>query len=298
MLIALLNNSQRYRGREGILNDMAVAVTYQLRMHVAPSWKVLPWRCVYYSDERNVPIGAYRLWVLDSSGAAGLLGYHGQDPGGNAYGRVFVDPIISRGGTDLLGPRSVSIVVSHEACEMMMNPEINSWRQLRDGRMTVEELCDAVQGDYYNINVGGKQVSVSNFLLPSWFDYAPGSASKFDYMGKLGGPFSLSRGGYMMVMSNGQIRNVFGSQEAEAEFYSDESKLHEAARGSRVREMNLGSEESAQELEIDLTPMVGAVVERVETLDVVVPEKVEVKRVGVTDRVMSSIKRMLQLGKV
>lgn len=233
MEIALLNNSVRYRNNSGILRRIAQAVNQQLSQHVAPLWGMRSWGCVFYDDVRKAPRDSFRLWVLDDADQAGVLGYHGQDPEGYPYGRVFVNPIINRGGTDMVGARSVSVVVSHEACEVMVDPEINCWRQMSNGRLTCQEICDAVQGDFYNISTGDGPVAVSNFLLPPWFDYAPVVGSRYDYLGKLKSPFTMSRGGWMLVMNGGILGRRFGSLEAEQEFLQDESKRHEAARGIR-----------------------------------------------------------------
>lgn len=240
MLIALINNSVRYRNNLGILRRIAEAVDKQLSVQVALSWGVGVWNCQLFEDVSKVPVGAYRLVIFDSSDQANALGYHGQDSLGNAYGRVFVNPIILNGGTDTVGNLSVSVTVSHEACEIMLNPEINCWRQDRSGILYSQELCDAVQGDSYNIMTSGGMVSVSNFLLPSWFDYAPMSGSKFDFMGKLSKPFSIGRGGYVIMMRDGRISNKFGSIYDGYKFAYDDSKFHIASRGMRVRSMNGG----------------------------------------------------------
>lgn len=238
MLIALLNNSVRYKTKPNILRQIAEAVDKQLSTQVAAGWGVSPWNCQFIEDISKVPVGAYRLVIFDSADQANALGYHGQDALGNPYGRVFVNPIISNGGTDILGSLSVSAVVSHEACEIMLNPEINCWRQDKSGILYCQELCDAVQGDTYNINISNGSVAVSNFLLPAWFDYAPVTGSKFDFMGRLSRPFSLSRGGYVIMMSNGKITNKFGSVYAANKFSQDSSKFHDAARSMRVRSLN------------------------------------------------------------
>jgi len=131
----------------------------------------------------------------------------------------------------------VSATISHEACEIMGNPEINSWRQMISGTLTAQELCDAVENDVYNISINGKQVSVSNFLLPAWFDYSPEAGSKFDYLGKLKAPFTMTSGGYLILMTKGKVSNVFGSTAAASNFSHNTSKFHVAARGTRIREL-------------------------------------------------------------
>jgi hypothetical protein len=233
MLIALLNKSTRYAGNGNLLTQIAAAVNQQLVKHVAPGWGMTAWNCIYFKSEKDVPVGSYRLWILDDADQADALGYHDQDADGVPYGRVFVNPIIKSGGTDFSGPNSVSVTISHEACEMMVDPEVNMWRQMSDGRLTCQEVCDAVQGDAYGIDISGKKIFVSNFLLPAWFDYAPVKGAKFDYMKKLKKNFSMSKFGYMILLVDGNIDFIFGSKAAEAEYSGSSSKKHVAARSAK-----------------------------------------------------------------
>jgi hypothetical protein len=232
MIIALLNKSSRYAANGDLLTTMAAAVSQQLGV-VASLWGMQAWSCIYFADEKSVPAGAYKLWVLNDADQADALGYHDQDPSGTPYGRVFVNPIIKSGGTDFTGPNSVSATISHEACEILGDPEVNVWRQLPDGRLTCQELCDAVEGDAYPILINGKNIFVSNFLLPPWFDYSPKAGSKFDYMSKLKAPFKMTKGGYMIMMSGGRVSYLYGSKQAEVTHTNNSSKHHTAARGMR-----------------------------------------------------------------
>jgi len=233
MLIALLNKSSRYSKNGKLLTQMASAVNQQLIKHVSPVWNINGWSCVYFNNEADVPTGAYKLWILDDSDQADALGYHDQDIDGVPYGRVFVNPIISSGGTDFSSANSVSVTISHEACEMMCDPEVNCWRHMSDGTLTCQEICDAVEGDAYPILISGKKVYVSNFLFPAWFDYAPQKESKFDYMKKLKSNFSMTKNGYMIIIRDGQIDYLFASKDTEKKYFSSKSKQHIAARGMK-----------------------------------------------------------------
>lgn len=230
MLIAILNKSTRYTNNANVLNQIAAAVNTQLVQHVCPAWSITPWQCVFYPNETMVPAGAYRLWILDDTDQAQALGYHDQDPNGVPYGRVFVKPIIQSGGTDFNGANSVSVTISHEVCEIVGDPEVNAWRQMNNGKLTCQELCDAVEGDAYPVAVNGTNIFVSNFLLPAWFDMIPVKGSKFDYLGKLKAPFTMTKGGYMIIMTGGKVSNVFGSKLAEKKFLKNAGKKHPAAR--------------------------------------------------------------------
>ena len=230
MIIAILNKSKRYVNNPNLLTQIASAVNIQLLQHVAPAWGINPWQCVFYPNENMVPPSAYRLWILDDADQANALGYHDQDPNGVPYGRVFVNPIISNKGTDCSTNNSVSVTISHEVCEIVGDPEVNAWRQMNNGKLTCQELCDAVEGDAYPINVNGTNIFVSNFLLPAWFDMVPVKESKFDYLGKLKAPFTMTKGGYMIIMAGGRVTNIFGSKLAEKKFLKNAGKKHPAAR--------------------------------------------------------------------
>ena len=232
MIIAVLNQASRYAGKTNIVSNMVAAVNTQLQKHVCPAWGLNPWQCIYYASPNLVPKDAYRIWLLNDADQAGALGYHDQDPSGVPYGRVFVNTTIDYGGTDFTGSNSVSVVLSHEACEIVGDPEINCWRQQDTPNLSFvcQELCDPVQEQSYVIPVNKQNIHVSNFVLPPWFDYAPVKGAKFDYLGKLKKPFTMSPGGYMIVMEDGMFKNVFGTKNNQGNFVKNASKQHPAAR--------------------------------------------------------------------
>jgi len=123
---------------------------------------------------------------------------------------------------DAQNPQNVSVssVLSHEILEMVGDPYANFWC---DGPVTPQgnhyalELCDPVQQDSYAINISTDAtkpswVSVSNFILPTWFDPAGKNPDDFpfDYLHKLTAPFSMSKGGYLIVLQAGQSSQIFG----------------------------------------------------------------------------------------
>lgn len=209
MHIALVNHSAHFAKKLSTVRLIAHAINRQLSKHVAPAWAMNAWTCVYHSDEAVVPANTYKLFLFDNADQAGALGYHDQDPNGIPYGRVFVETVLRNSGTEIDGPSSVSVTASHEAVEIFGDPQVGSWDQMPDGRLTAHELCDAVEDDSYSINVTGTNVSVSNFLLPEWFDTNP-EIAHFDYMSKLTKPFTMTPGGYLIVMKGGTVSQVFG----------------------------------------------------------------------------------------
>jgi hypothetical protein len=169
--------------------------------------------------------------LLDDADEADALGYHDQTPDGRPYGRVFVNPVLNSKGTVLTGANSVSATLSHEVLEMWWDPQVNSWFQAPDGKLWAGELCDAVEGDSYDILVSGNKVAVSNFVLQPFFDCEPEKGASFDYLGVLKKPFSIAPGGYaIIVKSMGKISYVFGKKFPK---HKMASKKHVAARSFR-----------------------------------------------------------------
>jgi len=210
MLIALLNQSSYLVDKLDKVSLIAQAVSKQLRLHAAPAWAALPWTCALYQDPNLVPRSAYRLWLLDDADTAGALGYHDQDPHGFPYGKVFVNPILDSGGDLMSTANSISVTVSHESLEMFGDPEVNLWAQMPDGNLIALELGDPVEGDAYPIGINGMPVMVSNFVFPEYFDQNPEN-TRFDYMKRLSAPYTMTAGGYQIILQGGQVSNVFGA---------------------------------------------------------------------------------------
>lgn len=219
-----------------LLNDrdfqlMVEACKIQLEQHAAPMWLRGSWNIVVNQPES---VG-YPIVIVDDPDQAGALGYHTQSPGGKVWGRVFVKPVINAKGTMLSGAMSVSAVLSHEVLEAYCDPNVNLWADSLKGSMVAYEVCDPVQGDTYEVTTkSGAKVSVSNFVLPAWFDPQSDPNAKFDWLAALSKPFTMSKGGYMVTMNSktGQVKNVFGSVEAET-MKNVRQVAHPAARTAR-----------------------------------------------------------------
>jgi hypothetical protein len=219
MEIALLNASSYYQNKMMDLSRIARAVSRQLRYHASPAWGAHPWICTLYTDASYVPSTAYRLWVLDSSDQADALGYHDQDPDGFPYGRVFVEPSIASG-------IEVSTVVSHEAVEIFGDAEVNLWAQMPDGNLIAYELCDPVEADSYPTTIDKYVVWLSNFVYPEYFDAVP-ETDRFDHLRKLMAPFTMTSGGYQILMQGVEISTLFGRTYNKARW---DAKKHPASR--------------------------------------------------------------------
>lgn len=213
MFVAVQNHSTRFSDADLALAVRAVA--HQVQYDVAPAWGAKNISVVHLPANAAVPAGAYALGVYDSADQADALGYHSEEADGTVYGKVFVAPVLDNGGTALTGPLSVSAVLSHEVLETFVDPHVQLWAYDGAGAMWAYESCDAVEGDAYTVKVGGKKVSVSNFLYPSYFDGQAPAGTKLDFLGQLTKPFEIAKAGYAVKLTLGagaKVEQVFGEE--------------------------------------------------------------------------------------
>ncbi len=180
---------------------MTQAVQAQMRQHVAPAWGTNPATVNYYTALNKVPAGYWKVVVYNDSDQEGALGYHDEDGGGNVFGRVFVRDTLNAGGDLLYSNLSVCSVLSHEILEIFGDPYVNKWAN-DDFGIVAYEFCDPVESDSYHIAIPGQRQSptVSNFVTPQYFDNAAPFGAQFDFLRRLGSPFSVDNGGYMIFV--------------------------------------------------------------------------------------------------
>lgn len=231
MQIAVINQSTLVSNDQ--LDIMCKAIQIQLDQHVFPAWNMKSGSIAFYADAGQVPSDAWIITMLDNSTQAGALGYHSED-NDKIDGFIFAGPVLGSGGTILYQPTNpnsvtVSSVLSHEVCEMVGDLYANFWVDgtpvvASDGQTYTQyalELCDPVEGDSYAIDVNGTKVSVSNFVFPSWFNPQENrNGIQFDYLRTLAKPFTMTRGGYMILRQSGNVQQVFGEK------VSPEAQLH------------------------------------------------------------------------
>jgi hypothetical protein len=201
MLIGIINKSTIVSDDD--CKKLVSAIDYQMHNHVSPGWGKLPCKVYFVSKSSFVP-GSSNIVLVDNIDDPNAEGYHTENIDGKFVGNVGIRAIP---GNVLTGPDSVSSVVSHEVIELYLDPAINLWADANDGYSYPYEGCDAVQESFYVVN----GVSVSNFVLPNWFDnYA---TSHFDKMGKLSAPFTLASGGYTVRRKQGTGETqIFGKR--------------------------------------------------------------------------------------
>jgi hypothetical protein len=239
MLIAIINDSTLINNTDMV--KMTGAVGKQNAWHTAPAWNQKPATISFYADKTKVPAHAWVVSMLDNSTQAGALGYHSEDNDViDAF--IFAKPVLDNGGVVLHDPKnnqnlSVASVLSHEVCEMFGDPFANFWADgptIAQGSEYALELCDAVEGDSYDITLTtGELVSVSNFILPQWFNQeATSKDAPFDYLKKLSRPFSMTPGGYLIVAQGGTVSQVFGER---MPMWKQEQKKNAFSRNQKKR---------------------------------------------------------------
>lgn len=237
-LIGIINLSSNVSNDD--VKKMVIAVQEQLKHDVAPAWGKDYWFVMFYSDPKTISPRAYPIVICDNDTTPGALGWHAER-GGKPYGKIMTDPVLQSGGValyDKKNPQNVTVasVLSHEVIETFCDPDINLWvdgPRIYQGSCYAMEACDPVENNSYVVKAGTVSVSVSNFVLPSYFDNQ-GTHEKFDFLGVLTAPFTLAPGGYMVVReAPGTEQQVF-AQTKPAQWRLD-MKAHKLSSRSKLR---------------------------------------------------------------
>jgi hypothetical protein len=156
----------------------------------------------------------WQFVYFDDADEAGALGYHDLTRDGQPVSKIFVK-------TTLADNQLVSITAAHELFEMVIDPIANLWAEVSDGTEYAYEVCDAVEEDTFLVD----GIKMSNFLHPSWFEpFKHPSGTKFDHLGLLTKPFSMTKGGYVILKKKGKVSEVFASKAKERRF-AQENRL-------------------------------------------------------------------------
>lgn len=210
MKIAFVNKSTLVTDAQAA--GIAQACINQINYHTAPAWGQTGVDGGFFA-EKDVPAGYDKIVFFDNADQAGALGYHTEDPDGSVYGKIFAHDTMSHGAQVMGGPGSVCSVASHEALELWQDRNVNKWAVGPDGVLYAWEVGDPVENDSYELyrTYAGSKVTVSNFALPAWFDDTPAPGSRFDYMGRLTAPFTMTPGGYVVYATVGTPQQKFGA---------------------------------------------------------------------------------------
>lgn len=150
----------------------------------------------------------WQFVYFDDADTAGALGYHDLTHNGQPISKIFVK-------TTLEVNELVSVTAAHELFEMVIDPLANLWAEAPDGTEYAYEMSDPVEEDTFLVD----GVQMSNFVHPSWFEpfkHPPGT--KYDHLGLLKKPFSMTKGGYVIVKKKGKVTQEYGSKAKEKRF--------------------------------------------------------------------------------
>jgi hypothetical protein len=175
---------------------------YPVKLYNTTTPKASDWRFIYF----------------DTADTAGALGYHDLTDEGQPLTKVFVKTTLAAG-------ELVSVTAAHELFEMVIDPIANLWAEAADGTEYAYEMSDPVEEDTFLVD----GVPISNFVHPSWFEpfkHPPGT--KFDHLGKLTKPFSMTKGGYVITKKKGKVSEQFASKAKAERFAKEKRRGHRA----------------------------------------------------------------------
>jgi hypothetical protein len=222
------------------VNTMCLAIQKQLDLNVLPAWNLKSGSVKFVANERAIPGYSWVVYIIDTDAQVqGALGYH-EELSDKIDGYIMCQPILSNGGSVLAfdpsnpGQYTVSATLSHEVIEMCGNRGTNIFCDNGDTSWC-NELCDPCEQIGFGVMVGSTNVSVSDFVFPSFFNpYGVASTnSPFNYLNTLTSPFSILSGGYAIQRTGGPgtETQVFG--EAMPQWRRDVKK-NDLSRFSRI----------------------------------------------------------------
>jgi hypothetical protein len=189
-----------------VINASAAILDDEVRRYVAAIQTFMPefnaaWGypevdVAFAPHGQAIPDGFGHIQVIaDSAEQVSYLGYHEVAPSGFPIGFTFVEVARMHGS-------EVSAVLTHELWEARSNPLIERVVLGPDGRQWFYENADAVQADKWGFRVNG--VLLSNFVLPSYFDFTAPAGPAYDYQGLLRAPIpAMLPGGYLAFQEPG-----------------------------------------------------------------------------------------------
>jgi len=101
---------------------------------------------------------------------------------------------------------SIPQCLAHEVFELLVDPYCNTWWQSANGTLFAGEVCDPVQNNSVIVN----GMIFSDWILPKWTD-AQATKGPFNHLNTLSKPFTMSKAGYTIQMSQGRVTNVFSA---------------------------------------------------------------------------------------
>jgi hypothetical protein len=212
--VALLSGTSRVSFPE--LARVSAAIQRQVTRDFGPIWEVDA-TVDAFASAGDVPPGYWPVTVLDSIPVVNASGYH-LDERGQPFAKILWSP-------------TWSLAASHEILEMLADPfgsQTVSGPSVKSPNERVSylvEVCDPCESSdcAYTINTGlaGKEVVVSDFYTPDYFDPVPIIGKRYSFGGNIGGPRQVLNGGYLSWQTtDGHIWQLFGP--AEMGYFKDQ----------------------------------------------------------------------------
>lgn len=212
-----------------VLAFIAAAINLQMERDVAPVWGGDVWTCVALDSLAGVRANQTRkvLTFKKALRVSGALGFHTESSGVD-YAEA-LPPAVRPPDQPIDGTTA-----SHEVIETFGDPSCNAYVRGPSGRRLARELADPVEADDYTISVRigpeTRQVIVSNFVLPAWFD---GTSGPFDFLKLLDGPEKMTSGGYFEYLDgSGNSQQIFADNRGRLAW---ESKMSNATSRLQAR---------------------------------------------------------------
>ncbi|HET6158053.1 MAG TPA: hypothetical protein VFE34_06900 [Dongiaceae bacterium] len=180
--------------------------------HFLPVWG---YPVELYNTDKAKPTD-WQFIYFDTPEDAGFLGYHELTKNGQPVAKIFLQPTFDAGDP-------ISLTASHELFEMVIDPIANLWAEADDGTEYAYEMCDPVEEDRFLVD----GLQMSNFVHPAWFEpFKHPKGTKFDHLGLLKKPFSMTKGGYVVRKIKGKAVEEFANDKKKKRFSKENRKGH------------------------------------------------------------------------
>jgi hypothetical protein len=236
ILIAVVNESSLVKNEE--VDIMCQAIQIQIDSQFAPAWNQKSIPVKFYTNAAEIPEYAWTIHVIDNDKQINqVLGYH-EELSDKIIGYVICQPILSNGGVVLEydpaneSQYTVSATLSHEILETIGNCYTNCWYDTGT-TLICAEVADPVEQIGYGIMIGNINVSVSDFILSSFFNPNATLATNgpFNYLNTLTAPFTMLAGGYWIQRIGDVESQVFGESMPQ---WRRDVKITQYLRSSRL----------------------------------------------------------------
>jgi hypothetical protein len=191
--IAVINDSSTVS--DDVIKDYMNAIQIQITRDLFSTWGVHAILEFYDAAKTGtVPANYMEIHIVDTYDQADALGYHTV----NKYGMPLA--LVSVQITENAG-QEISLVMSHEILEMIIDPfaanSVFAQTTSTGGTIVAYEICDPCQAANHAYFING--IMVSDFVLPTWFEFYANSNRKYDFTGHISSPFVILSGGYALV---------------------------------------------------------------------------------------------------